>query len=83
MNILLFAPGLLFLLLQRFGLLGCIPKLCICALLQVGPCSHWLEGKAGSPTGSGYWAALPAFQHPAWLSWGMEPSRWIYSGTST
>ncbi|OXB82443.1 UNVERIFIED_CONTAM: hypothetical protein H355_000701 [Colinus virginianus] len=35
MNILLFAPGLLFLLLQRFGLLGCIPKLCICAVLQV------------------------------------------------
>ncbi|NXD86834.1 ALG3 mannosyltransferase, partial [Halcyon senegalensis] len=35
MNILLFAPGLLFLLLQRFGLLGCIPKLCICAMLQV------------------------------------------------
>ncbi|XP_074955249.1 dol-P-Man:Man(5)GlcNAc(2)-PP-Dol alpha-1,3-mannosyltransferase isoform X1 [Phalacrocorax aristotelis] len=35
MNILLFAPGLLFLLLQRFGLMGCIPKLCICALLQV------------------------------------------------
>ncbi|KFM09642.1 Dol-P-Man:Man(5)GlcNAc(2)-PP-Dol alpha-1,3-mannosyltransferase, partial [Aptenodytes forsteri] len=35
MNILLFGPGLLFLLLQRFGLLGCIPKLCICALLQV------------------------------------------------
>uniref|UniRef100_G1N9Z0 Dol-P-Man:Man(5)GlcNAc(2)-PP-Dol alpha-1,3-mannosyltransferase n=1 Tax=Meleagris gallopavo TaxID=9103 RepID=G1N9Z0_MELGA len=35
MNILLFAPGLLFLLLQRFGLLGCIPKLCICAGLQV------------------------------------------------
>ncbi|XP_052660364.1 dol-P-Man:Man(5)GlcNAc(2)-PP-Dol alpha-1,3-mannosyltransferase isoform X1 [Harpia harpyja] len=35
MNILLFAPGLLFLLLQRFGLLGCIPKLCICALLQI------------------------------------------------
>ncbi|NXL94543.1 ALG3 mannosyltransferase, partial [Alectura lathami] len=35
MNVLLFAPGLLFLLLQRFGLLGCIPKLCICALLQV------------------------------------------------
>ncbi|NWV32579.1 ALG3 mannosyltransferase, partial [Grantiella picta] len=35
MNILLFAPGLLFLLLQRFGLLGCIPKLCICVLLQV------------------------------------------------
>ncbi|NWZ32222.1 ALG3 mannosyltransferase, partial [Asarcornis scutulata] len=35
MNILLFAPGLLFLLLKRFGLLGCLPKLCICALLQV------------------------------------------------
>ncbi|NWS40360.1 ALG3 mannosyltransferase, partial [Probosciger aterrimus] len=35
MNILLFAPGLLFLLLQQFGLRGCIPKLCICALLQV------------------------------------------------
>nr|XP_034988904.1 dol-P-Man:Man(5)GlcNAc(2)-PP-Dol alpha-1,3-mannosyltransferase isoform X3 [Zootoca vivipara]XP_034988905.1 dol-P-Man:Man(5)GlcNAc(2)-PP-Dol alpha-1,3-mannosyltransferase isoform X3 [Zootoca vivipara] len=35
MNILLFAPGLLFLLLQRFGLLGAIPKLAICAALQV------------------------------------------------
>ncbi|NXT73776.1 ALG3 mannosyltransferase, partial [Zapornia atra] len=35
MNILLFAPGLLFLLLHRFGLLGSIPKLCICAVLQV------------------------------------------------
>ncbi|XP_075794222.1 dol-P-Man:Man(5)GlcNAc(2)-PP-Dol alpha-1,3-mannosyltransferase isoform X3 [Pelodiscus sinensis] len=35
MNVLLFAPGLLFLLLWRFGLLGTIPKLSICALLQV------------------------------------------------
>ncbi|XP_078245882.1 dol-P-Man:Man(5)GlcNAc(2)-PP-Dol alpha-1,3-mannosyltransferase [Pogona vitticeps] len=35
MNILLFAPGLLFLLLRRFGLLRAIPKLAICALLQV------------------------------------------------
>uniref|UniRef100_A0A8D2Q3N9 Dol-P-Man:Man(5)GlcNAc(2)-PP-Dol alpha-1,3-mannosyltransferase n=1 Tax=Varanus komodoensis TaxID=61221 RepID=A0A8D2Q3N9_VARKO len=35
MNILLFAPGLLFLLLWRFGLLGAIPKLAICAALQV------------------------------------------------
>ncbi|XP_010145212.1 PREDICTED: dol-P-Man:Man(5)GlcNAc(2)-PP-Dol alpha-1,3-mannosyltransferase, partial [Eurypyga helias] len=35
MNILLFAPGLLFLLLHRFGLLGSVPQLCICALLQV------------------------------------------------
>lgn len=35
MNILLFAPGLLFLLLWRFGLLGAIPKLAICAVLQV------------------------------------------------
>lgn len=51
MNILLFAPGLLFLLLQRFGLLGCIPKLCICALLQVGPSLHWLQqqGIVGCP----------------------------------
>lgn len=48
MNILLFAPGLLFLLLKRFGLLGCIPKLCICALLQVGPCSS-----ASPPTSQG------------------------------
>ncbi|KAM3834584.1 dol-P-Man:Man(5)GlcNAc(2)-PP-Dol alpha-1,3-mannosyltransferase isoform 1-T1 [Vipera latastei] len=35
MNILLFAPGLLFLLLRCFGLRGAIPKLAICALLQV------------------------------------------------
>ncbi|XP_053166309.1 dol-P-Man:Man(5)GlcNAc(2)-PP-Dol alpha-1,3-mannosyltransferase isoform X3 [Hemicordylus capensis] len=35
MNILLFAPGLLYLLLRRFGLLGAIPKLTICAALQV------------------------------------------------
>ncbi|XP_077204329.1 dol-P-Man:Man(5)GlcNAc(2)-PP-Dol alpha-1,3-mannosyltransferase isoform X1 [Paroedura picta] len=36
MNILLFAPGLLFLLLLRFGLPGTLRKLAICALLQVG-----------------------------------------------
>ncbi|KAG8581743.1 hypothetical protein GDO81_007786 [Engystomops pustulosus] len=35
MNILLLAPGLLYLLLCRFGLLRTIPKLCICALLQI------------------------------------------------
>ncbi|XP_038273073.1 dol-P-Man:Man(5)GlcNAc(2)-PP-Dol alpha-1,3-mannosyltransferase isoform X2 [Dermochelys coriacea] len=35
MNVLLFAPGLLFLLLWRFGPLGAVPKLSICALLQV------------------------------------------------
>ncbi|KAH0624300.1 hypothetical protein JD844_008000 [Phrynosoma platyrhinos] len=35
MNILLFAPGLLYLLLWRFGLLRAIPKLAICAVLQV------------------------------------------------
>ncbi|XP_038672834.1 dol-P-Man:Man(5)GlcNAc(2)-PP-Dol alpha-1,3-mannosyltransferase isoform X1 [Scyliorhinus canicula] len=35
MNILLFAPGLLFLLISEFGLLRTIPKLCICAVLQV------------------------------------------------
>ncbi|XP_060098798.1 dol-P-Man:Man(5)GlcNAc(2)-PP-Dol alpha-1,3-mannosyltransferase [Heteronotia binoei] len=35
MNILLFAPGLLFLLLRRFGLPGTVPKLAICAALQV------------------------------------------------
>uniref|UniRef100_A0A8C3SDI9 Dol-P-Man:Man(5)GlcNAc(2)-PP-Dol alpha-1,3-mannosyltransferase n=1 Tax=Chelydra serpentina TaxID=8475 RepID=A0A8C3SDI9_CHESE len=35
MNVLLFAPGLLFLLLWRFGLPGTIPKLSLCALLQV------------------------------------------------
>lgn len=59
MNILLFAPGLLFLLLQRFGLLGCIPKLCICALLQVGRCSHGLQGQAGAAGGVGC---------PAWIT---------------
>ncbi|KAK1344082.1 hypothetical protein QTO34_014641 [Cnephaeus nilssonii] len=35
MNVLLFAPGLLFLLLTRFGLRGTLPKLGICAVLQV------------------------------------------------
>ncbi|KAE8603431.1 hypothetical protein XENTR_v10014338 [Xenopus tropicalis] len=35
MNVLLLAPGLLYLLLCRFGLLHSIPKLCICAVLQV------------------------------------------------
>ncbi|PIO28408.1 hypothetical protein AB205_0137460 [Aquarana catesbeiana] len=35
MNILLLAPGLLYLLLCRFGLLRTIPKLFICAILQV------------------------------------------------
>ncbi|XP_044144646.1 dol-P-Man:Man(5)GlcNAc(2)-PP-Dol alpha-1,3-mannosyltransferase [Bufo gargarizans] len=35
MNILLLAPGLLYLLLCRFGLLRTMPKLCICALLQI------------------------------------------------
>ncbi|XP_036621735.1 dol-P-Man:Man(5)GlcNAc(2)-PP-Dol alpha-1,3-mannosyltransferase [Trichosurus vulpecula] len=35
MNVLLFAPGLLFLLLSQFGLRGALPKLGICALLQV------------------------------------------------
>uniref|UniRef100_A0A8C2R9T2 Dol-P-Man:Man(5)GlcNAc(2)-PP-Dol alpha-1,3-mannosyltransferase n=1 Tax=Capra hircus TaxID=9925 RepID=A0A8C2R9T2_CAPHI len=34
MNVLLFAPGLLFLLLKKFGLRGALPKLGICAVLQ-------------------------------------------------
>eukprot|EP01129_Flabellula_baltica_P011738 TRINITY_DN5190_c0_g1_i2.p1 TRINITY_DN5190_c0_g1~~TRINITY_DN5190_c0_g1_i2.p1 ORF type:complete len:225 (-),score=32.18 TRINITY_DN5190_c0_g1_i2:33-707(-) len=35
MNIFLFAPGLLLLLILRFGVLGSIPKLSICAVLQL------------------------------------------------
>ncbi|XP_027395350.1 dol-P-Man:Man(5)GlcNAc(2)-PP-Dol alpha-1,3-mannosyltransferase [Bos indicus x Bos taurus] len=35
MSVLLFAPGLLFLLLTKFGLRGALPKLGICAVLQV------------------------------------------------
>lgn len=35
MNVLLFAPGLLLLLVERFGLLGALPKLALCAALQV------------------------------------------------
>ncbi|XP_006869853.1 PREDICTED: dol-P-Man:Man(5)GlcNAc(2)-PP-Dol alpha-1,3-mannosyltransferase [Chrysochloris asiatica] len=35
MNVLLFAPGLLFLLLMQFGLRRALPKLGICAVLQV------------------------------------------------
>ena len=36
MNVLLFAPGLLFLLLSEFGLIKTIPKLTLCAVIQVG-----------------------------------------------
>lgn len=35
MNVLLFAPGLLFLLLTQFGFRGALPKLATCAALQV------------------------------------------------
>jgi alpha-1,3-mannosyltransferase len=35
MNILLFAPGMLLLLFLRFGVLGSIPKLMICAAIQL------------------------------------------------
>jgi alpha-1,3-mannosyltransferase len=35
MNVLLFAPGLLFLLLSEFGLMRAIPKLSLCAAIQV------------------------------------------------
>lgn len=35
MNVLLFAPGLLFLLLSEFGLIRTIPKLSLCAAIQV------------------------------------------------
>ena len=35
MNVLLFAPGLLFLLLSEFGLMKTIPKLSLCAIIQV------------------------------------------------
>lgn len=39
MNVLLFAPGLLFLLLSEFGLIGTIPKLGLCAAIQVNKCT--------------------------------------------
>uniref|UniRef100_A0AAY5EUY3 Dol-P-Man:Man(5)GlcNAc(2)-PP-Dol alpha-1,3-mannosyltransferase n=1 Tax=Electrophorus electricus TaxID=8005 RepID=A0AAY5EUY3_ELEEL len=35
MNVMLFAPGLLFLLLSEFGLMKTLPKLTLCALIQV------------------------------------------------
>ncbi|CDQ92009.1 unnamed protein product, partial [Oncorhynchus mykiss] len=35
MNVLLFAPGLLFLLLSEFGLMRAIPKLSLCAAIQI------------------------------------------------
>lgn len=35
MNVMLFAPGLLFILLSEFGLLKTLPKLTICAIIQV------------------------------------------------
>lgn len=35
MNVLLFAPGLLFLLLSEFGVIRTIPKLSLCAGIQV------------------------------------------------
>lgn len=35
MNVMLFAPGLLFILLSEFGLIKTLPKLTICAIIQV------------------------------------------------
>eukprot|EP01104_Vermistella_antarctica_P006209 TRINITY_DN16931_c0_g1_i1.p1 TRINITY_DN16931_c0_g1~~TRINITY_DN16931_c0_g1_i1.p1 ORF type:complete len:423 (+),score=90.65 TRINITY_DN16931_c0_g1_i1:228-1496(+) len=46
MNILLFAPGLLLLLLKRFGVLGTIPKLSICAAIQVALAVPFLRANA-------------------------------------
>lgn len=40
MNVLLFAPGLLFLLLSEFGLIKTIPKLSLCAGIQVNIARH-------------------------------------------
>lgn len=50
MNILLFAPGLLFLLLTQFGFRGAFPKLAICAAIQVPlhpPLTHEKEPLSG------------------------------------
>lgn len=48
MNVLLFAPGLLFLLLTQFGFRGALPKLAICAALQVTVYPA-LTGEKGPP----------------------------------
>ncbi|CAJ0941729.1 unnamed protein product [Ranitomeya imitator] len=65
MNILLLAPGLLYLLLCQFGLLRTIPKLCICAMLQ----HLWNRTAACSPEevgGGGVILALPfLLENPA------------------
>lgn len=45
MNVLLFAPGLLFLLLTQFGFRGALPKLALCAALQVPPYPALTEEK--------------------------------------
>lgn len=50
MNVLLFAPGLLFLLLTQFGFRGALPKLAICAAIQVPlhpPLTHEKEPLSG------------------------------------
>lgn len=50
MNVLLFAPGLLFLLLTQFGFRGAFPKLAICAAIQVPlhpPLTHEKEPLSG------------------------------------
>jgi len=40
MNVLLFAPPLAVLLMQRFGIIGSIPKLAACAFVQVECCNY-------------------------------------------
>lgn len=43
MNIFLFAPALLLLLLKNFGIFGTIPKLAICAVVQVTFINTWVK----------------------------------------
>lgn len=41
-----------------------------------------LQGQAGSLISKGQRALLPGSQHPVRVSWGLEASGWIHSGTS-
>lgn len=65
MNVLLFAPGLLFLLVSEFGLIRTIPKLSLCAVIQVKYC---LKHKSRHISVLKYVSMLSIAKHHLWIS---------------
>lgn len=94
MNVLLFAPGLLFLLLSEFGLMRTIPKLSLCAGIQVGyPWStkvllvvcHTSPLNNQSLCCSSCWAFLSSWRIPSvtWVGLSISADSLCSSGQST